>query len=252
MTPPRSTDENLRSKQIDRLFHKKTAAVYDKRVDAKFNSYHVLFLHPFIDKVKTLTGRSGDIIALDVGCGTGSVSVSLAERGFKVIAVDHSPEMIRMAMVKAINKKVNDRISFVIGDAEDLCFKDASFSFVYCQGVVHYIADKHKMINEIFRVLKQKGRFYISEPVEIFSHFRIIGLLGKMYHFIRGEKDIESPLIKKQLIDLLTGRVSTLDYFLTFYVPYFSFKKYSALRKWSINALKNRMIGMLIFVYGEK
>lgn len=245
-------DKNSRLKQIDRSFHRKTAFAYDKRVDIKFNLYHTLFLYPFIEKVKGLSGRSDDVFALDIGCGTGSVSIPLAERGFKVIAVDHSQEMIKIAREKAINKRVDDKISFVISDAENLCFKDAAFPFVTCQGVVHHIADKHKMINEIFRILKQKGLFYISEPVEIFPYFKITGALGKIYHFVRQEKDIESPLVKKELTDLLARYSSNFNYFLTFYVPYFSSKKYLVLRKWVINALRNRAIGMLIFVYGEK
>ncbi len=246
------SDKNSRFKQIDRLFHRKAAAGYDKKVDMKFNLYHALFLYSFIEKIKALLGRIDDIFILDIGCGTGSASIPLAERGFKVIALDHSQEMIKIAMEKAVSKKVYDKIFFVIGDAENLCFKDSAFPFVVCQGVVHHVADKHKMIDEMFRVLKNRGRFYISEPVEIFSYFRIIGILGKIYHFIRHEKNIESPLVKKQLIDLLTRYSSALDYFLTFYVPYFNFNKYFVLRKWIINALKNRTVGMLIFVYGEK
>jgi len=252
MRNPRLSDENSRLKQIDRLFHRKTAAAYDRKIDIKFNLYHTLFLYPFIEKIKGLLGRADDVFILDIGCGTGSASIPLAERGFKVIAIDHSQEMIKIAIEKAISKKVLDKIFFVIGDAENMCFKDGAFPLIICQGVVHHIADRHKMIEEMFRVLKSRGRFYISEPVEMFSYFKIIGILGKIYHFIRHEKDIESPLVKKQLVDLLTRCGSTIDYFLTFYVPYFNSRRYSVLREWLINALKNRAIGMLIFVYGEK
>lgn len=52
MRSPQLSDKNSRLKQIDRLFHGKTAAAYDKNVDIKFNLYHALFLYPFIEKIR--------------------------------------------------------------------------------------------------------------------------------------------------------------------------------------------------------
>lgn len=49
---------------------------------------------------------------LDLGCGTGEDAVRLASRGTHVVAIDASPEMIRMAEQKARERGCSDRIEF--------------------------------------------------------------------------------------------------------------------------------------------
>ncbi|MGH9443213.1 MAG: class I SAM-dependent DNA methyltransferase [Thermoanaerobaculia bacterium] len=51
---------------------------------------------------------------VDLGCGTGSHAILLAERGYRVVGVDRSPEMIRIAEAKARARRVD--IRWVEGD----------------------------------------------------------------------------------------------------------------------------------------
>jgi SAM-dependent methyltransferase len=64
---------------------------------------------------------------LDVGCGTGGHSLILAERGYDVIGVDQSPEMLRRARAKAESAGIRAR--FLEGDARTLRL-DRSFDAV--------------------------------------------------------------------------------------------------------------------------
>ena len=41
--------------------------------------------------------RSGETSVLDIGCGAGRFTIPLAERGMKVVGIDYSSEMIRLA-----------------------------------------------------------------------------------------------------------------------------------------------------------
>ncbi len=49
-------------------------------------------------------GESGRLLALDLGCGTGSVAVELAERGYDVIGIDRSSGMLEQARIKASDR----------------------------------------------------------------------------------------------------------------------------------------------------
>lgn len=51
--------------------------------------------------------------ALDLGCGTGVDSIALCQLGLNVTAIDHSEEMIKLAMINAENKKVKIKFSAV-------------------------------------------------------------------------------------------------------------------------------------------
>jgi ubiquinone/menaquinone biosynthesis C-methylase UbiE len=71
---------------------------------------------------------------LDIGCGTGSLALHLARRGFDVCGVDGSHSMIASARAKARGTAVQ----FAVGDAlEGLPYDEASFDLVLCVNVLH-------------------------------------------------------------------------------------------------------------------
>lgn len=82
--------------------------------------------------------RGGRI--LDIGCGTGSLGLYLARRGFDVWGVDSAPAMIARARAKTMDTQVrlDTRVRFSVGDAlERLPFDDESFDLVVCVLVLH-------------------------------------------------------------------------------------------------------------------
>ena len=61
--------------------------------------------------------RSGGTV-LELGCGTGRVSIPIAEAGVKIIGMDSSPEMLRVADSKAKKMSVQN-LSLIHGDMID-------------------------------------------------------------------------------------------------------------------------------------
>ena len=92
---------------------------------------------------------------LDVGCGTGTLAVALAERGGKVWGVDSSPEMLAEAQAK------ESRARFKEGAGEALPFKDGWFERVVMRLSVHHL-DRPRALAEAARVLVPGGRIVIA------------------------------------------------------------------------------------------
>ena len=147
--------------QQDIAFHRETAAAYDDEITAEYGIYHEYSLAPFVEKLarERPNGR-----VLDLGCGTGAVTLRLAERGLRVNGVDHSPEMLELARAKAAERGLAGRIELETGDVRELRFGDAEFDGVTCQGLLHHLEDIDPCLGELARVLNPGGRFYISEP----------------------------------------------------------------------------------------
>ena len=147
--------------QQDIAFHRETAAAYDDEITAEYGIYHEYSLAPFVEKLarERPNGR-----VLDLGCGTGAVTLRLAERGLRVNGVDHSPEMLELARAKAAERGLAGRIELETGDVRELRFGDAEFDGVTCQGLLHHLEDIDPCLGELTRVLNPGGRFYISEP----------------------------------------------------------------------------------------
>ena len=92
---------------------------------------------------------------LDVGCGTGTLAVALAERGGKVWGVDSSPDMLAEAQAK------ETRARFKEGAAEALPFKDGWFERVVMRLSLHHL-DRPRALAEAARVLVPGGRIAIA------------------------------------------------------------------------------------------
>src|SRR6266571_2315163 len=79
-------------------------------------------------------GGRGTLDALDVGCGTGFLSLELAGRGHRVTGVDFAPAMLAEARKKAAAQ--GRAVRFEAGDAEQLPFPAASFDLVMTRHVL--------------------------------------------------------------------------------------------------------------------
>jgi ubiquinone biosynthesis O-methyltransferase len=115
-------------------------------------------------ELSLITELLGDVkgkSVLDIGCGDGVLAVRLAQQGARVVGIDASPAMIRAASKRAAEAGVT--VEFLIGRAESLPFRDASFDIVTAVTVLCFIADPSHTFDEVSRVIKAGGRFVIGE-----------------------------------------------------------------------------------------
>lgn len=97
---------------------------------------------------------------LDLGCGTGSVSVLLAELGHAVQGVDLSPRMLERATAKARRHEVE--VAFCEGDAADPPV-DGPFDVVLSRHVLWALADVPAVLHRWTRLLAPDGRLVLVE-----------------------------------------------------------------------------------------
>ncbi len=107
----------------------------------------------------------GDEVAgrvLDVGCGTGELALLAGTRGLDAVGVDSSPRAIEIARRRAEERGI-DSVRFVVGDALDLSFLDATFDTVLDSGVFHVFSDEDRLryIESLGRVLRLGGRYHL-------------------------------------------------------------------------------------------
>jgi ubiquinone/menaquinone biosynthesis C-methylase UbiE len=103
---------------------------------------------------------------LDVGCGTGTLALAVAERlgpGGEAIGVDASAEMVSRAARKSRRTHVNAR--FQVAAAQQLPFPDASFDAAASTLVLHHLpdSDRSAAILQMVRVIRPDGRLLIAD-----------------------------------------------------------------------------------------
>ena len=96
-----------------------------------------------------LDPRPGERI-LDVGCGDGTLTRRIVERGASVLGIDNSPELIAAARAKGIDA--------LLLPAEEMQFF-AEFDAAFSNATLHWVLEKEQAARAIFRALRPGGRF---------------------------------------------------------------------------------------------
>ena len=125
--------------------------------------------HPIINKNEINKIRNVKI--LDIGCGSGRVSIKLAkelEIDGHIYGIDIFNNAIKGNSLEKVRKNaeiegVKEKTTFQYGSATKIPFSDDMFDFINMSYVFHEIRDKDEALKEIKRVLKPDGQFWLTE-----------------------------------------------------------------------------------------
>ena len=98
---------------------------------------------------------------LDVGCGTGRLTLKLAGKVDHITGIDPSIQRIEVARRKFTKMNLGN-VTFELGSSDDIGrYGEDVFDVVYLNAVFHWINDKEEALNNIYRVLKPGGKLGI-------------------------------------------------------------------------------------------
>lgn len=100
--------------------------------------------------------------ALEIGCGTGAFARQLAERCKRVVGLDLSPEMIRVARARS---RQFENLEFELSNAMTYNFPRSHFDFVCSIATLHHL-DQRELLPKIRDALKPGGVLVILDLVE--------------------------------------------------------------------------------------
>jgi ubiquinone/menaquinone biosynthesis C-methylase UbiE len=109
--------------------------------------------------------KQGDYV-LEVGCGTGTLTLAAKRRtgqSGKVYGIDIIPAMIELSQRKAA--QAGEEAAFQLGSIDDIPFPADQFDVVLCSFMIFHMSEpvRRKGIAEIYRVLKPQGRLLVLD-----------------------------------------------------------------------------------------
>jgi 2-polyprenyl-3-methyl-5-hydroxy-6-metoxy-1,4-benzoquinol methylase len=128
---------------INRLFRKSMRLRYEKSIEG----------------CEPVQGKS----VLDVGCGPGHYSITLAQRGAsRVVGIDFADGMLKLAAEHARKVGVGNRCSFEVADFYKYEPKEM-FDYVIVMGFMDYMPDPEKVVAKVLSLTR--GKAFLSFPV---------------------------------------------------------------------------------------
>src|SRR4030042_2426817 len=103
--------------------------------------------------------------AVDLGCGAGQLVMEMARKApnLHVTGIDLSAKMLADARQSAQRAGLKDRVDFRLGNVEEIPFPDQSLDLVISTASLHHWDEPVKVFNEIDRVLKPGGAYYVFD-----------------------------------------------------------------------------------------
>lgn len=180
------------------IYDKFYCGIYD---DLMLDSKQMNFVLNHILKMNSIAApleRNHQVVALDVGSGTGHYVSALNQNGIKAMGIDISPSMVALA------QKNYPDYTYIQGNVENtMDFQPGSFDLITClYYTLYYIDDKHRFLANCYQWLKPGGTLVIhvvnrkkfspivvaSDPILIispqnYSHKRITESVAEFNNF---------------------------------------------------------------------
>jgi tRNA (cmo5U34)-methyltransferase len=106
---------------------------------------------------------------LELGCGTGNLSLRLAARypSATITLVDAAPEMIEITRTRLRQSDASavDRVTFITERFEDLKLPRATFDFITSCISLHHVSDKARLYRALFSAVQPRGTFRFADQL---------------------------------------------------------------------------------------
>lgn len=154
MTMPLQSQERERASQS---FFDGWAGSYDER---RISPWFRYTQHLTIDHLDL----KPDSQVLDVGCGTGYATLTLATMltSGRACGIDISAEMIRKAQAK-VTSDLAGRVEFQLASSSALPYRNETFTHLLCTNSFHHYPEPIDALREMQRVLRRGGQLVILE-----------------------------------------------------------------------------------------
>lgn len=153
--------KNLKEKSLS----EKESAFFDQKAelyDGIIVSTSPVGMERIKRRARSITQRAElkeGMTVLELGCGTGEYTKEFVKEDFQLVSLDISPKMIELTRSKAGNN-----IQYVVGNAEQLPFKNVVFDSVVGNAILHHFPDLSAALIEVKRIKKQRAKIVFREP----------------------------------------------------------------------------------------
>lgn len=113
------------------------------------------------DLIRDHLGHGEGRRALDLGCGTGTMSLLMQAAGFDVTGLDFAGPMLERARRKA--KEAGVPVTFVAGDAEHTLEPEAQYDAIIARNLLWTLPDPRQAVGEWCRILRPGGRLLVID-----------------------------------------------------------------------------------------
>jgi len=127
--------------------------IFNKKEQARIDK----FLKVAVSKIKSRRIGPGKKQALDVGCGTGNLTLRLLKMGFYVTAVDLGQEYLDILKKKYKGK----HLKIICKNIDDVEFNQ-KFDFICTYSTLHHLPDYLKTIEKLCNLLRKGGILYMD------------------------------------------------------------------------------------------
>lgn len=103
-----------------------------------------------------------EALVLDAGGGTGRWTVRMARKAQKIVLMDISGGMLKVAAERIKRESLEDNVIIKRGDITRTGYADETFDLIFCEHALFLFKEPDAPLKEFNRVLKKKGRLIVS------------------------------------------------------------------------------------------
>ena len=147
-------------------FYNEGKGVFKRAIDKVFGKGMAERFKLTLEECKNVNGKK----ILDIGCGSGRLSIELAKRGARVVGIDFSQNMLNMATSMAKQQRLEDRCTFILDDFVNHAFNE-HFDISTALGFFDYIQDPSIYLRKMRSLTTEKcimsfpSKFAFQAPI---------------------------------------------------------------------------------------